>query len=81
MLRPYRLGDERGVCCWDTNDVFYKRPLLNGQETYQIHKNINNNLDKMWGQWNMSQMKEQDKTTEEKISELEIGNLPKEASG
>ena len=33
-------------------------------------------LDKMRQQRYMSQMKEQDKTPEEQISEMEIGNLP-----
>ena len=45
--------------------------------TYQIHKNKNSKLGKMRRQRNMFQKKEQDKTSEEELSEVEIGNLPK----
>ena len=38
-------------------------------------KNTNSNLDKMKQQWNIFQMKEQNKIPEE-LSDMEIGNLP-----
>ena len=40
-----------------------------------IHRN-ESELVKMKQQRNMSQMKEQDKNSEEKVSEVEISNLP-----
>ena len=40
-----------------------------------IHRN-ENELVKTKQQRNMSQMKEQDKNSEEKVSEVEISNLP-----
>lgn len=44
---------------------------------YQIHRNINSKLDKMKLQRNRFKTKEQDKTTEEEISEMKIVHLPK----
>ena len=75
--RAYSSGDEREVCYWDTGDVFCKRPLLQGQEiypTYQKHRN-KNKLGRTMGQRNMFQMKEQDKTPRELLSEVKAGNL------
>ena len=41
-----------------------------------MHKHTNRNLDKMRWQRNIFQMKEQDKTPEALLSDMEIGNLP-----
>ena len=59
----------------DTQDISYKRLLLQHQEaqpTYQTHRDKNNTLDKMRQQKNIFPMKEQDKTLEEELSEVEI---------
>ena len=43
---------------------------------YLMHRNINRELGKMRQQRNMFQTKEQDKTSEEELSKVEISNLP-----
>ena len=67
------------MCCWDAYDISYKRPLLQDWETYptyHAHRNKNCESGKMRGQRTRLQMKEQDKTPEEELSEVKISNLP-----
>lgn len=55
--RAYSSGDQRGLCCWDPQDVSYVRLLLQDcktQLTHLMHRNKENSA-------KMFQMKEQDK--------------------
>ena len=59
-----------GVHCWDAYDFFYKKPLLQDQESQtnlQIHRNKNSKSGKMKWQRNIFQMKKQDKTPEKEL--------------
>ena len=69
--RAYSSGDQRGVCCWDPQDVSYVRLLLQDwktQLTHLIHRNKENSA-------KMFQMKEQDKNLRRRIKQSRDSNL------
>lgn len=69
--RAYSSGDQRGVCCWDPQDVSYVRLLLQDwktQLTHLIHRNKENPA-------KMFQVKEQDKNLRRRIKQSRDSNL------
>ena len=63
---------------WTLHDTYYIRPDYQGRESkhlYLIHRNKHKEAAKMRRQRSMAQMKEQIKTPEKELNEMEINNL------
>ena len=60
---------------WDAYNVYCKRPFLQGREIGNSQPTRYSNMGKMRQQRNMFQTKEQDKTPEVVVSEVDISNL------
>ena len=64
---------------WTLQDSYYIRPHyqdMGSKQLYLIHRNKYREAAKMRRQRNMAQMKEQNKTPEKELKEMEISNLP-----
>ena len=66
------------LCHWTLQDTYYIRPHYQDMESkqlYLIHRNKHREAATMMIQRNMAQMKEQIKTPEKELNEMEISNL------
>ena len=66
------------LCHWTLQNTYYVRPHYQDTESnqlYLIHRNKHKEAAKMRRQRNMAQMKEQIKTPEKELNEMEISNL------
>ena len=70
--------DNGRLCHWTLEDTYYIRPHYQDTESkqlYLIHRNKHREAVKTMRQRNMAQMKEQIKTPEKELNEMEISNL------
>ena len=66
------------MCHWALQDTYYIRPHYQDTESkpfYLIHRNKHKEAAKIRRQRNMAQMKEQIKTPEKELNEMEVSNL------
>ena len=66
------------MCHWTLQDTYYIRPHYQDRESkqlYLIHRNKHRDAAKMRRHRNMAYMKEQIKTAEKELNEMEISNL------
>ena len=69
------MGDRRD-CAWTLQDTYYIRPHYQDTESKQLYlTHRNREATKMRRQRNMAHMKEQVKTPEKELNEVEISNL------
>ena len=65
------------MCPWTLQDTYYTRPHyqeMESQQLYLIHSNKHREAATMRGQRNMVEKKEQVKSPEKKLNEMEISN-------